>query len=163
MTIAQFFIQQFQQEAAGTQKILERIPQDHFTWRPHQKSMTLGRLGMHIAELPRWVVRCVQHDSFSFGQDGYKPVVPETLEQIMETFHASLGEAMTALNETSDEAMRQNWKLMYRDMVLYDLPRTAVIGKELRHIVHHRGQLSVYLRMLDVPLPNLYGPTADER
>jgi uncharacterized damage-inducible protein DinB len=163
MSIGQFFIQQFQQEAAGTEKILSRIPEDHFTWRPHEKSMTLGRLGMHIAELPRWVVRCVQTESFTFGSDGYKPVFPETLAQIMETFQQSLSDAITALNDASDETMRANWKLMYRDMVLYDLPRTAVIGKELRHIVHHRGQLSVYLRQLNVPLPNLYGPTADER
>jgi uncharacterized damage-inducible protein DinB len=161
--IAKELVTELEQEAETTKRVLERIPEAQLTWKPHEKSMTLGRLGQHIAELPQWVVRCLTMDEFVFSDGPYKPVIPETHAQIMQTLEKNMDAAVKALETATDEKLATMWKVRKGERVISERQRFATIRRELRHLVHHRGQLSVYLRLLNVPLPNMYGPTADER
>jgi len=163
MSLAQTYVQQLQAVAAGNKKILERLPEDKLEWRPHEKSMTLGRLAMHLAELPLWVNRLLESDGFDFASIVYKPNLPENKEQILAEYDNRLAAAVDALSKATDEELQKNWNLRRGDHVIYDLPRTAILHREQQHMVHHRGQLSVYLRLLDVPVPGMFGPSADER
>lgn len=163
MSTATIFAEELEQEAAKTKKILERIPADKLTWKPHEKSMTLGRLGMHIAELPNWIMSCMETEGLDFAKSAYRPVVPDTKEQIIEEFGRALANAMETLGHTTEDQFRVTWKATRGTEVVFALPRSGMVRNNLSHIIHHRGQLSVYLRLLGVPLPNLFGPTADER
>jgi len=163
MTTATIYLAELEQEAAKTKRILERIPADKLTWKPHEKSMTLGRLGMHIAELPNWIKSTVETEGFDFAKSAYKPLVPDTKEQILEQFERSLTTGVETLSKVTEDELRVTWKATRGEQVVFALPRSGMIRNNLSHIIHHRGQLSVYLRLLGVPLPNLYGPTADER
>jgi len=163
MNRAQELTAELQAESNSTKKILERIPESKMTWKPHEKSMTLGRLGMHIAELPRWIVRYLETQDYDFGTAAYKPVIPESHAQIMGEFETALSYAVGALKNSSDTELEKHWKALNRGQIIFDLPRREVIQRGLHHLIHHRGQLSVYLRLLGVPLPGMYGPTADER
>lgn len=163
MSLAETLTRQLQAVAAGNKKILERVPEDKLGWKPHEKSMTLGRLAMHIAELPHWVNRCLEDDHFDFSKLVYKPVIPENLAEIMSTYDSKLATAVEALSKATDEQLNANWSLRRGDAIIYEMPRKEVLHREQQHTVHHRGQLSVYLRLLDVPVPGLFGPSADER
>ena len=161
--LAQELIQEYQQEAETTKRVLERVPEAQLTWKPHEKSMTLGRLSQHIAELPQWVARSLTMDEFVFGTGPYKPVIPETHAQIMQTYEKNLGEAVAALGTATDAKLATTWKVKKGDVLISERQRAVSIRRELRHLVHHRGQLSVYLRLLNIPVPPIFGPTADER
>ena len=163
MNRAQLLADDLRKESSSTKKILERIPETKMTWRPHEKSMTLGRLGMHIAELPRWYVRYLETREYDFGASAYKPVIPESHTQIMGEFETTLANALTALTNSNDDQLNTHWRALNRGQIMFELPRWEVIQRGLHHIIHHRGQLSVYLRLLGIPLPGMYGPTADER
>ena len=152
-----------QKESRSTKKILERIPEPKMSWKPHEKSMTLGRLGMHIAELPRWVIRYLETDEYDFGAAVYKPVIPDLHAQIMGEFESALADAVRALSNSTDDRLETQWKALNKGQTIFSLPRREAIQGGLHHLIHHRGQLSVYLRLLGVPLPGMYGPTADER
>jgi uncharacterized damage-inducible protein DinB len=163
MSTAQRFIKELQQEATKNRAMLERIPEPRLSWKPHDKSMTLGRLGMHIAELPRWVDRCLNSKEFDMGTGPYNPNIPKTHAEIMAEFDRQLLSAVKNLESATDAMLEEQWKFRRGDLVIYDLPRGEVIRRQLNHIIHHRGQLSVFLRLLDVPVPGTYGPSADER
>jgi len=163
MSIAATLVAALQVEADKTKKILSRIPEASLGWKPHEKSMSLGRLGMHIAELPDWITRCVDSECFDFAIGVPERIVADTHAQIMEKFEDSLEKAVAALQHTTDVMFAMHWQLKRGEQIIQDMPRTDVISNGLHHIIHHCGQLSVYLRMLDVPLPNMFGPTADER
>jgi len=163
MSTAQRFIKEIQQEAAKNKSMLERIPEPKLSWKPHEKSMTIGRLGMHIAELPRWVDRCLNSKEYDMGSAPYNPNIPKSHAEIMAEFDRQLNNAVRVLESASDSQLEENWKFRRGDKVIYDLPRAEVVRRQLNHIIHHRGQLSVFLRLLDVPVPGTYGPTADER
>jgi uncharacterized damage-inducible protein DinB len=163
MSTAEYLISEIQQEAATTRKMLERIPDSKISWKPHEKSMTIGRLGMHIAELHSWVVRCLQTEEFNFDPGSFKPRMPESHAEIITEFEKNLAMTLEVMPTVSDEMLAKQWKFRVGEQLIFDKPRRDVVRSGINHIIHHRGQLSVCLRLLDVPLPNSYGPTADDK
>lgn len=163
MPLNESLIAELQMEAAGTRKMIERVPEKSFGWKPHDKSMTLGRLAYHIAENPQWVSVTVDKDEIDFAAKDYVEKEAKTTAELLKVFDESLAEAVECLKNASDEKLMGNWTMRNGEQVYFTMPKIAVLRSfVLNHIVHHRGQLSVYLRMLDVPLPQIYGPTADE-
>jgi uncharacterized damage-inducible protein DinB len=161
--INQSFIAELKQEAASTKRILERVPEGKFDWKPHEKSMTLGRLASHVAELPAFLNSILTMDEFDFGKGHYKPSHAKTPEELMNVFQQKLDEVVETLQNTSDEKMQANFTLRNGDTVFATVPRTVAIrSMAMNHIIHHRGQIAVYLRLLDIPVPGMYGPSADE-
>jgi uncharacterized damage-inducible protein DinB len=150
-------------EAATTRRLLDRVPERHLGWKPHEKSMTLGRLAGHIAELPGWVASIVDKDEYDIGAGGYTPPTIDRVADIMAMFDRNITTATEALKRQSDARLLANWRFKKSGKLIVELPRLAMIRSFLmNHVVHHRGQLSVYLRLQNVPLPSIYGPTADE-
>ena len=161
--LSQAFIAEIQHEAASTKKILARVPEGKFDWKPHEKSMSLGRLATHVAELPGFLHSILTMDDFDFAKGHYKPSHANTPEELMNVFQEKLDEVVQTLQDTSDEKMQANFTLRSGDHVFATVPRmVAVRSMGLNHLIHHRGQIAVYLRLLDVPVPGLYGPSADE-
>ncbi|MCW3114636.1 MAG: hypothetical protein JWR18_3032 [Segetibacter sp.] len=159
----QSFISELKHEAGSTKRILERVPEGKFDWKPHEKSMTLGRLAAHVAELPGFLNSILTMDDFDFAKGHYKPSFPKTPEELMNVFQEKLDEVVQTLENTSDEKMHLNFTLRSGEHVIASIPRmVAVRSMALNHLIHHRGQIAVYLRLLDIPVPGLYGPSADE-
>ncbi len=163
MSISQGLLPEFDQEMAGTRKTLERVPEGKTEWQPHPKSMTLGRLAGHLAELPVWIVETMQRDELSL--DGsFTPFISSSPAELLAMFDAKVAEARALLSEATDEDFMKPWSLIVRGQKAFTMPKIAVVrGMVLNHMIHHRGQLTVYLRLNDVPVPSLYGPSADER
>ena len=165
MSISEGLLKEFDREMATTRRTLERIPEDKLTWKPHEKSMPLGRLAGHIAELPGLGVTALTSDDFDFAtvRDKRKPTVAESRAHVLGVFDNTTAKAREAIAATDDSRWASNWKLSADGKVFYDGPRIGAIrGMMLNHMIHHRGQLSVYLRLTDVPVPSIYGPSADE-
>ncbi|ULQ53913.1 DinB family protein [Flavihumibacter fluvii] len=155
---------EFKQELANTRKILERVPQAHFAWKPHEKSMSLLRLASHIADMARWATFTFKYDGLDFSGD--YPKVPQinTNADLIAFFDQVKEEALATLEQANDADLKDNWTLRNGDQVIFTMPKGVVLRSMVfNHIIHHRGQLTVYLRLLDVPVPGLYGPSADER
>jgi len=163
MALAQQFSAELQQQAENTKRVLERIPNDKLTWKPHDKSQTIGRLGMHLAEIPGYITRAIQTEEFDFAAVPFKPVFPNSTAEIMDTFEKTLAGAVDTLEKCTDDHMAGNWTTRRGEQIISKAPRSEVIRRALDHVIHHRGQLTVYLRLLDVPVPKTFGPTADER
>jgi uncharacterized damage-inducible protein DinB len=164
MSLSAAFIVELQQEARVTRKMLERLPAEEFDWKPHEKSMTLGGLAVHVAEMTGWITETVNSDALDFAAMDYKPLKPQTTAEVLEYYEGEIGKAINALQTASDEHLMQNWTLKNGETVFFTMPRVQVLrGMCLNNIVHHRGQLSVYMRMKDVPVPAIYGPSADEK
>ncbi|HXT69242.1 MAG TPA: DinB family protein [Vicinamibacterales bacterium] len=154
---------EFDQETAATRRLLERVPDHAFAWRPHPKSFDLGELATHLARLPHWGALILKQDSYDLATSGPRGQALPDIAAVLEQFDANVREVRTALVEMTDGQLLQPWSLRRGDKVLMSVPKVfAVRGFVVRHLVHHRGQMTVYLRMNDVPLPPLYGPTADE-
>lgn len=163
MSICESLAAELEHEAKTTRRLLERVPAESFDWKPHEKSMSLGQLAGHVAQLPGLIVTALKHDEFDFAVSGWKPFIPQSTAELVEQSDANAKAAVEALRSTPDEKMGEKWRLKSGDHVLFELPRTSVVRSVgLNHVIHHRGQLSVYLRLLNVPLPSIYGPTADE-
>jgi uncharacterized damage-inducible protein DinB len=163
MSLSEPLAAELKHEATTTRKMLERVPQDKLAWRPHDKSMTLGRLAGHIAELPSLLTPALTADELDFAAGDFKPFDPTSVSELLERFDQTVAGAVELLKSQTDEHLQKPWRMRNGEQVFFELPRAAVVrSMALSHIVHHRGQLSVYLRMLDVPLPSVYGPTADE-
>ncbi len=163
MSISDALIAELQHEAATTRKCLERIPETTFDWKPHEKSMSMSRLAAHVAEMIGWIKDTVENPELDFATMDYKPFVPETTAELVEFLDKNIAASTEALKNTSDETMMQNWKMRNGEQIYFDMPRIQVLrGFIFNHVVHHRGQLSVYLRLNDIPVPALYGPSADE-
>lgn len=161
--IANGLIGELDHEAATTRKILERIGADTFDYKPHEKSMTMRQLAAHVAEMFGWITDTCLRDQIDFAAGDYKPFVPQTTDEIIEFFDKTVAEATEALKATSDEDMRKPWTLRNGEQVLFTLPKINTLRTFcMNHIWHHRGQLSVYLRLNDIPVPSIYGPSADE-
>ncbi len=162
MSISQMMLAELNHEAANTRKMLEVVPEDKLDWQPHEKSMTLSRLTGHIAEMPGWAPLMVGKDVLDFADSNFEPVQPKTLEELLAHHDQSVTTFNDALGGTDDATLMKEWTMRNGDQVFFSMPCAAAIrGFILNHIVHHRGQLSVYLRHLDVPLPQVFGPTAD--
>lgn len=155
---------ELKQEAISTRKMLERIPADFFSWKPHDKSTEIGNLAHHIARLPSFVKPVLTTEEFDIAASGYQPPVLTSTEELVNFFDSALTEAVENLNAVSDEDLMPTWKLRSGDHTIFEMPRAGVIrALVLSHLIHHRGQLSVYLRLKDIPVPSIYGPSADEQ
>lgn len=164
MAINQAFIGELQHEAASTRKLLERIPNEQFAWQPHQKSMPLGRLATHIAELPGWITMTLNTNELNWDNFEYKPPVVNSREDMVALLDKNVTDAIEALKNATDEEMMKPWAMKRGGQTLMEMPKVSVIRTmAMNHLIHHRGQLTVYLRENDVPLPGIYGPTADEK
>jgi uncharacterized damage-inducible protein DinB len=163
MAIADTFLAELEMEAQATRRVLERVPQERLAWRPHEKSSSLGQLALHVASLPQQLTGFVAGERVDFGDvDRHQPV-PASKDDILSAFEGSLGAARNYLGTLTDARAAEVWTLAAGGKDLFAAPRAAVIRSFLfNHLYHHRGQLLVYLRLLDVPLPPVYGPTADE-
>ena len=161
MNKIEVFIAEFDREAVTTRKMLERLPDDKMGWKPHEKSSTLGRLAMHIVMLPGRLAEAATQNDFSFSATPGKDVV--TRQDVLAAFDAGVAKVHEFLPQLSDEKLMDRWTAKFGDKTVIDMPRIGVIrSMMLNHLYHHRGQLSVYLRLLDVPVPAIYGPSADE-
>ena len=156
-------IGEYQAEIAITRRILERVPADKLTWKPHGKSMTLGQLAWHIATIPDAVSALALRDGFDVSQANFVPQQPKDLEQVLTGFEAAVVEGEKRLRSMTDEAAMAPWTMTAGEKVVFTVPRAGIVRTiMLNHWYHHRGQLSVYLRMLEVPVPVVYGRSADE-
>ncbi|RNI21845.1 DinB family protein [Rufibacter latericius] len=165
MELNQKLLRQFEQEAANTRKMLERVPEEHFDWKPHPKSMSLKRLAAHVAELPGlFIASVLKTDELDLSPETYTPFTGTTHQELMAHFEENYQKAVKALNDTNVVEIGKTWTLRSSGHVIASMPKQVVIRNlAMNHLIHHRGQLSVYLRLLDVPVPGMYGPTADEK
>lgn len=165
MAIAQSLLPEFDHEMATTRSLLERVPEDRADWKPHPRSTGLGDLAAHLAQLPGMAVMVVGQDEVDMNPPGGPAFAPPgftTTAALLETFDANVARARDAISGAADEAMGTSWSLKSGGHAIFTLPRVAVLRTfVMNHIIHHRGQLSVYLRLNEVPLPSIYGPTAD--
>lgn len=166
MNISDALLPEFDHEMATTRKLLERVPEGKLDWQPHEKSMKLGQLSTHIAEMPTWAGMTINRDSLDIAPvDGpsYVPKTFNTTEDLLAYFDGNVKEAREVLANTSNEKFFENWSLLAGGQTLFTLPKIAVIRTwVMNHAIHHRGQLSVYLRLNDVAVPSIYGPSADD-
>jgi len=166
MGFAQMLLPEFDQEMAGVRRTLEHLPEDKFDWRPHPKSGTMGWLASHLATLPTLAVRTIEKESFEIAPAGQPPSGPpklKTRQEVLETFDTNRDAARAAIAGASDEHLMKTWTLFFNGKTIFALPRVAVLrGPFMNHAIHHRAQLGVHLRLNDVPVPGLYGPSADE-
>ena len=162
MAIAQMLLPEFDQEMANTRKMLECVPDGKFDFKPHEKSMTLGRLAAHTAEIPSYVSGTLRVERMDFtGEE--KQFSPTTRKEMLEAFDKHVVEARALLSKATDEDLAKVWTLTYKGQQIFSLPRAAVLRAMcMNHLIHHRAQLGVYLRMNNVAIPGMYGPSADE-
>ena len=154
---------EIQQEAAITRRVLERIPADKLSWKPHPKSMSLGQLALHIATIPGNISRLAQLEEFDAAAANFDPPAPNNAKEILTALDASVNAAEEYLGSVSESAAMGNWRLTAKGKEVFTIPRVGMLRTiMLNHWYHHRGQLSVYLRLLEVPVPVIYGRSADE-
>lgn len=164
MTIIEGILEEYTYEQQGTRRLLERVPDAHWDYKPHEKSMALGELASHIADNPNWAAAIMQQDVFELDRASYVPYKADNVAQLLEDFDKSLAGALEAMTGASDAQMFAPWKMIVDGHVAMEMPRVAVIRTMIiSHTIHHRGQLDVYLRINNVPLPAIYGPSADEQ
>ena len=161
MSIGQSLLPEFDQEMAVTRRLLERVPSDRADWKPHPKSFSLGHLAQLVSWMPGWIANTLRDTKLDLQRaSGYSLEKTETL---LAGFDQNVRDARAALEAAKDADFEVPWSLTRGDQVLFTAPRAAVVRSHISHLSHHRGQLTVYLRLLDVPIPSIYGPTADER
>jgi len=166
MNLNQSLLPELDQEVAGTRKILERVPEDKLTWKPHPKSFTLGALATHVAMIPGWGTFTLEGDSFDLAAPGatMPPPPAGSRKELLEIFDRNLGAFRAALAAAQDAQLLAPWTLRSGEHIMFTMPRLAVLRTMImNHMIHHRAQLGVYLRLNNVPLPGLYGPSADEQ
>ena len=163
--IAELLLAELEREAAGTRRALERVPEGRDDWKPHEKSMPLGYLATLVATIPSWVAAIVTQDQLDLAAQGeFQAPEVHTNRELLEAFDKALAQAREALANTTDEHLTTLWKLLVQGQVVMEVSRyEAIRDSAFNHLAHHRGQLTVYLRLNDVPVPSLYGPTADEK
>ena len=160
MSIGQALLPEFDLEMASTRRLLERVPTDKGQWKPHPKSFPLGHLAQLVSTMPGWLTRTVRGTEIDLSKSsGY---TFEKTDTLLSQFDQHVREAREALASAKDKDFDVMWSLKHGERTLFSAPRGAVVRSHINHLVHHRGQLTVYLRLLDVPIPGMYGPTADE-
>jgi uncharacterized damage-inducible protein DinB len=154
-------LKEFDQEMTSTRRLLERVPGEKGTWKPHEKSFALGHLAQLVAWIPGWITQSLREPHIDLAQGALYSF--ENTETLLRMFDTNVREAREALAAVTGAALDEPWSLKSGDQVIFTAPREEVVRQHLNHLIHHRGQLTVYLRLVDVPLPSVYGPTADER
>ena len=160
-TLTQAFLKELNTEYAATKKCLERLSESLFEYKPHEKSMTLGYLALLVAEIPLWIKHMVTDGEIDFVT--FQHFQPKTTEELVKHLDDNTEAARNALSNVSDEELQESFSLKANGQVLYTAPKIADIPTTLNHWVHHRGQLTVYMRLCDVPVPSIYGPSADDK
>ena len=167
MTLSEGLLPEFDQEMVSTRKTLERVPDSQFGWKPHEKSMTLGRLASHVAESPGWAATTIETDSLDLAPPGappFKPVTADTRQEVLAIFEKNIAAARAAIAGASDDHLAKPWSLLMGGKTILTLPRMSVLRTfVMNHTIHHRAQLGVYLRLNNIPVPAIYGPSADEQ
>ena len=166
MAMRDGLLPEFDQEMASTRRTLERVPEDKFAWSPHEKSGSMGWLAGHLANVPTWATLSITQDSLDLAPGG-KPTdpapAPQTVAELLATFDKNAADARAAIAAASDEELMKPWSLLQNGKTMMTLPKAAVVRSfVMNHIIHHRAQLGVYLRLNNVPVPSVYGPSADE-
>lgn len=165
MPLADSMLPEFDHEMANTRKTLERVPDDKFNWKPHEKSFSMGSLASHLSNLPSWTNVAVETDEFDMAPGGNRMTTPECHNQkeLLAIFDENVAKARASMAGVSDEKLFGTWSLKNNGQHILSMPRIAVLRNfVLNHNVHHRAQLGVYLRLNDIPVPSIYGPSADE-
>ena len=157
-------IEEFIRETATTRRHLERLPESHFDWRPHAKSFTIGQLGGHITECVRWTEMVFAGDALDMNPSAYEVIRPNSVAELLAVFDATVERAAQTMGRSTDREASSPWQMKLHGSLLFEKDReSAFRDMSLSHLIHHRGQFTVYLRLLDVPLAGTYGPTADQR
>jgi uncharacterized damage-inducible protein DinB len=164
MSLTQALIQEFEQESATTRRVLERVPEDRLTWKPHAKSMSVGELALHVAMSPAFIAAWAVQDSVAMTGGGEPAPQPKSTAEVLAAHDDGVKKTKDALTQIGDDGLQKDWKLTTTEgTTIMGMPKVALVRAiVMNHTYHHRGQLSVYLRMLDVPVPSIYGPSADE-
>ena len=162
MSTIQMLLKEMDNEATTTRKMLERVPDDKFTWKPHEKSMSVEHLTTHIAELPGWVSMVLTTSELDFAANPYERKSISKTKDLINLFEETLADGKTHLSKATEKDLEPNWTLRNGDQVYSVNTKAEVIRMTYCQIVHHRAQLGVYLRLLNVPIPGSYGPSADE-
>ncbi|MCZ2080153.1 MAG: DinB family protein [Bryobacterales bacterium] len=165
MALKDALLPEFDHEMANTRRTLERVPEDRFDWRPHEKSPAMGWLAAHLANIPSWCTYTLQQDSLDLAPGGQEQRFHSaaSLKEVLESFDTNVAAARQVIGNTSDEQFAVPWTLLKAGQTIFSMPRAAILRSfVLNHIVHHRGQLTVYLRLNNIPVPALYGRSADE-
>ncbi len=160
-TFGKEYLEELESEAASTRKCLERIPPNLFGWKPHEKSMALGYLVVLVAEIPRWITLMIQEGVIDLSTFGH--LKPKSTDELVKHFDDNLGGATRALNHVTDEALSEPFSLNSEGKVLFSSPKKENVRQAINHLVHHRGQLTIYMRLKDISVPSIYGPSADEK
>jgi len=162
MAIKDSLLPEFDQEMAITRRVIERLREDKYDWTPHEKSMNAGHLASHIVEMTAWGAISINQDSLELA-DEHQPFEAVSRAELLEAFDRNVEESRKAIEGASDEMLMQPWSMLNEGTLIMTLPKITVIRSfVLNHIIHHRGQLSVYLRLTETPVPSIYGPSADE-
>ena len=165
MPLRDALLPEFDHEMANTRKTLERVPEDKLSWKPHEKSGTMGWLASHIADIPGWASATVDQDSIDIAPEGQHtaPAQAASRAEVLDKFDKNIAAARAAIAAAEDRVLMQPWSLLATGKVIFTIPKIAVLrGFVMSHSIHHRAQLGVYLRLNDVPVPAIYGPSADE-
>jgi uncharacterized damage-inducible protein DinB len=160
--IVAFFETQVKAEADITRKFLKIVPEDKYNWKPHPKSMSIERLATHIAELPSWIPMGIKTDVLDFAASDYKPTPTKNNQQLQTIFEENLKKALDALAATTDAHLQKPWTMRNGDLIYYTITKQDVLRMTMSQTIHHRAQLGVFLRLLDIPIPGSYGPSADD-
>jgi uncharacterized damage-inducible protein DinB len=158
----EFFLQQLEEEAVTTRKMLSRVPTQKFTWKPHEKSMEMIRLATHVAELPTWIPMTLDTKELDFAKSEYKPVQIANTDELLNYFEECLVKGREALKNGKEVDLDKPWTLRNGEQIYSTSPKRDIIRMSLSQIIHHRAQLGVFLRLLNIPIPGSYGPSADE-
>lgn len=162
MNRIKIFLTELEEEAITTRKMLERVPTDKFEWQPHPKSMTLKRLATHVAELPSWIAMTINTDELDFADNSYQPVELSQAQELLTYFEKNMVDARSVLIDTNEIVLDEPWTMRNGEEIYSTRSKAEVIRMSISQTIHHRAQLGIYLRLLDIPIPGSYGPSADE-
>ena len=162
MSIIEVLLKEIEQEAQTTRKMLSIVPNDKYDWKPHPKSMSIKHLATHIAELPGWITMGITTDGLDFAANPYSPKDINNTTDLLEFFEKCYAEGRATLQATNEDVLKQSWVLRNGDQILIDETKYDIVRVAISQTIHHRAQLGVFLRLLDIPIPGSYGPSADE-
>lgn len=162
MPISQSLLPEMKQEGASTRRMLEAVPFDNPGWKPHEKSMNLQHLAHHLAELTGWTSMIIHSNDYDFAKTSEQQAPPANKEELLKLYDDTLARAIKDVENVTDETLMTNWSLRNGETIYFTLPKVSMLRINMNHIIHHRGQLSVYLRLNNIKVPGVYGPTADD-